>query len=358
MALIKCTECEKEISDKAAACPHCGAPIINEDKEIAIAFRWNKKIVYSVMAIVAVLFIWFYIIPYLISQGSHHSVDGDKNGSVSTIAKIMPESKNISIVKHGILPNYPQITVEKAFDGYTFFKSTEWSEFINKEGETLVAVKCTLDQDKLGDDLQARRQVAIDNRNRWRSPSLCESNNNQCSIKINNENITFYFIVNENSTFSYFGADAGVTINGVELKTSYNRIELDLIYSNSLKRVYILPYSSFYAEYYAKVVKPEKSISNDFYFTQSSNITDSEYSELKKISPEYASSETKMIQTYSNLKKSLPNDAIGLLENDQNRWLNERNQGALNTGSKGSKEYLAELIRLTKERTKELNEQL
>ena len=27
MALIKCTECGKEISDKAEACPHCGCPI-------------------------------------------------------------------------------------------------------------------------------------------------------------------------------------------------------------------------------------------------------------------------------------------------------------------------------------------
>lgn len=106
-------------------------------------------------------------------------------------------------------------------------------------------------------------------------------------------------------------------------------------------------------------VEEVKETSKDnFYFTQNSNITDSEYSELKKISPEYASSETKMIQTYSNLKKSLPNDAIGLLENDQNKWLNERNQGTINAGSKGSKEYLDELIRLTKERTKELNEQL
>ena len=26
MALINCPECNKEISDKAAACPHCGAP--------------------------------------------------------------------------------------------------------------------------------------------------------------------------------------------------------------------------------------------------------------------------------------------------------------------------------------------
>jgi len=27
MALVKCTECGKEVSDKAAACPGCGAPI-------------------------------------------------------------------------------------------------------------------------------------------------------------------------------------------------------------------------------------------------------------------------------------------------------------------------------------------
>lgn len=27
MAMIKCKECDKEISDKAGACPHCGAPL-------------------------------------------------------------------------------------------------------------------------------------------------------------------------------------------------------------------------------------------------------------------------------------------------------------------------------------------
>ena len=27
MALVKCVECENEVSDKAAACPKCGAPI-------------------------------------------------------------------------------------------------------------------------------------------------------------------------------------------------------------------------------------------------------------------------------------------------------------------------------------------
>lgn len=27
MALIECAECKKEVSNKAASCPHCGAPI-------------------------------------------------------------------------------------------------------------------------------------------------------------------------------------------------------------------------------------------------------------------------------------------------------------------------------------------
>ena len=31
MALIKCEECGKEISDKAIACPHCGNPLVTEN---------------------------------------------------------------------------------------------------------------------------------------------------------------------------------------------------------------------------------------------------------------------------------------------------------------------------------------
>jgi hypothetical protein len=30
MALIKCSECGKDVSDKATACPNCGAPIGSE----------------------------------------------------------------------------------------------------------------------------------------------------------------------------------------------------------------------------------------------------------------------------------------------------------------------------------------
>jgi len=33
MALIDCPECSKQISDQAAACPHCGHPIKSDDPE-------------------------------------------------------------------------------------------------------------------------------------------------------------------------------------------------------------------------------------------------------------------------------------------------------------------------------------
>ena len=33
MALIKCSECGKEISDKASACPHCGCPVMVDSKK-------------------------------------------------------------------------------------------------------------------------------------------------------------------------------------------------------------------------------------------------------------------------------------------------------------------------------------
>lgn len=36
MALIKCSECEKEVSNKAAACPGCGAPFESEAKAICL----------------------------------------------------------------------------------------------------------------------------------------------------------------------------------------------------------------------------------------------------------------------------------------------------------------------------------
>lgn len=48
MALIKCKECGKEISDKAKVCPHCGNPITTNKKKKKsyeeLTFQEKKKI--------------------------------------------------------------------------------------------------------------------------------------------------------------------------------------------------------------------------------------------------------------------------------------------------------------------------
>lgn len=38
MALVKCRECEKEISDKAEDCPACGAPTLIKERKKGGAF--------------------------------------------------------------------------------------------------------------------------------------------------------------------------------------------------------------------------------------------------------------------------------------------------------------------------------
>ena len=51
MALIKCYECAKDISDKAPACPQCGAPrgeIVEEywdsgELKLKKTFQWGKQ---------------------------------------------------------------------------------------------------------------------------------------------------------------------------------------------------------------------------------------------------------------------------------------------------------------------------
>jgi hypothetical protein len=56
MALIKCGECGKEISDKAVACPFCGNP--NRDNLVAVGMpveiektskKWKKRSLWSLL---------------------------------------------------------------------------------------------------------------------------------------------------------------------------------------------------------------------------------------------------------------------------------------------------------------------
>jgi len=43
MALIKCSECHKDVSDKAPACPNCGNPLINPEENIITIQQTHKR---------------------------------------------------------------------------------------------------------------------------------------------------------------------------------------------------------------------------------------------------------------------------------------------------------------------------
>lgn len=65
MALIKCPECEREISDKAASCPHCGMPIgtaaIGSEPKVHGHDIKKAPRKYAVVAIVVVVLIALFI---------------------------------------------------------------------------------------------------------------------------------------------------------------------------------------------------------------------------------------------------------------------------------------------------------
>lgn len=57
MALIKCPECEKEVSDKAGKCPYCGYPLNEKEEYATIKVRKKKK--YGIL-------IWFGILVVIV----------------------------------------------------------------------------------------------------------------------------------------------------------------------------------------------------------------------------------------------------------------------------------------------------
>ena len=72
MALIKCSECGKDISDKATSCPACGNPlhsqVVEAVKTVEIQLtnkRWKKTTLWGLL----ILFIGFITLPRSIGLG-------------------------------------------------------------------------------------------------------------------------------------------------------------------------------------------------------------------------------------------------------------------------------------------------
>jgi len=73
MALIKCVECGKEISDQAVSCPSCGNPVSSQAKTPVLIEKTSKK--WKIVKLCA----WFLIISGWIVFFSHYERGGFNN---------------------------------------------------------------------------------------------------------------------------------------------------------------------------------------------------------------------------------------------------------------------------------------
>jgi len=65
MALIKCSECGKEISDKASTCPHCGNPINQSKVLVQMDTAPQKRRQYKIYYLISSVMFFFGLILYL-----------------------------------------------------------------------------------------------------------------------------------------------------------------------------------------------------------------------------------------------------------------------------------------------------
>lgn len=70
MALIKCTECGREVSEKASTCPHCGNTLAQtEEEEEELKRNVGVRIVCDITTFLGLLFVGGFAIPLLWSIG-------------------------------------------------------------------------------------------------------------------------------------------------------------------------------------------------------------------------------------------------------------------------------------------------
>ena len=65
MALIVCSECGKEFSERAAACPHCGCPNDSKKAEAPLVRDGVSGCVNGVVAVVGILLVTSFVSPHI-----------------------------------------------------------------------------------------------------------------------------------------------------------------------------------------------------------------------------------------------------------------------------------------------------
>ncbi len=111
-------------------------------------------------------------------------------------------NSHIDTVRNGVLDLDKSTTVGKAFDNYSYFKKTSWSEFETKQGKIVVQFEGILDFDKLASGFDKSIH------DKWIYDKYINYKN---TIEQTNPSIIVQFIINKDDTFNI--NYTGISIN-------------------------------------------------------------------------------------------------------------------------------------------------
>lgn len=112
MAMIKCKECGKKISDKAKSCPHCGYSYVDDD---SILDEDNKKLITKICAVIGII-----IVVFIIGKTIYKSSSNNKISEVAGKWSSVKKSKSNSGVSYDYLTLNNNMTCEYSF--YYYFE--------------------------------------------------------------------------------------------------------------------------------------------------------------------------------------------------------------------------------------------
>lgn len=105
MALIYCSACGKQISDKAASCPHCGAvhtPLntavnapVQPQIPVQQVAKSSNKVIITVGAILSVLIIALIVVVILMNNGGSSAQSGGDNDSIPAVTVTTPNNNYV-----------------------------------------------------------------------------------------------------------------------------------------------------------------------------------------------------------------------------------------------------------------------
>lgn len=105
MALIKCPECDKKVSDKAEGCPHCGYSFkkkieINDEKLKELKGKWNNKYLIIILVVLVIGYFLFF-------NGSKTNNTNTGNGGSSTTELKPNQNGNYEYNQNGKYFEFP-----------------------------------------------------------------------------------------------------------------------------------------------------------------------------------------------------------------------------------------------------------